>query len=134
MKTIAAKLFASVLFGFLVSSALFAADYRYARIEVPNGSQTYVRGINARGDILGSYTDADGVGHDFLLHNGVYTNIDYPGHGVARARAINARGDIAGFLDDAHGAHGFLLHDGKITKVDFPGADFTRALGINNAG
>ena len=135
MKTIAAKLFASVLFGFLVSSALFAADYRYARIEVPNGSQTYVRGINARGDILGSYTDADGVGHDFLLHNGVYTNIDYPGHGVARARAINARGDIAGRFTDANGTdHGFLLRDGKFTQIDYPGASGTWARGIDNAG
>jgi uncharacterized membrane protein len=133
MKTIAAKLFGSILFGMLVSSALFAADYRYVTIDVPNGSQTIVRGINARGDIFGSYVDAAGAGHDFLLHNGVYTNIDYPGGGAA-ARAINARGDIVGGLGDADGAHGFLLRDGKMTKIDFPGASTTIAFGINNTG
>jgi hypothetical protein len=46
---------------------------------VPNASRTFARGINAHGDILGDYVDADGVGHDFLLRNGVFTNIAYPG-------------------------------------------------------
>src|SRR6266478_2213814 len=133
MKTIAAKLFASVLFGLLLSSALFATDYRYTKIDVPNASLTIARGINARGDIIGSYTDADGAGHDFLFHNGVYTNIDYPG-GAGSAIAINARGDIAGVLDDAEGAHGFVFSDGKLTKIDYPGAIATRAFGINNSG
>jgi probable HAF family extracellular repeat protein len=133
MKTIAAKLGASVLSGLLLSSALFATDYRYVKIDVPNGGQTIARGINARGDVIGDYVDANGVGRDFLLHNGVYTNIDYPG-GAGAARAINARGDIAGALDDADGGHGFLFHDGKITKIDYPGAIETRAFGINNTG
>ena len=133
MKTIAAKLFASVLFGLLLSSALFATDYRYTKIDVPNASLTIARSINARGDIIGSYTDADGAGHDFLFHNGVYTNIDYPG-GAGSAIAINARGDIAGVLDDAEGAHGFVFSDGKLTKIDYPGASATRAFGINNSG
>lgn len=134
MKTVVAKLFASVLFVFLVSSALLAADYRYVRIDVPNASLTIARGINARGDIIGDYFDADGVGHDFLLRNGVYTNIDYPGGASVAARAINARGDIAGVLDDADGAHGFVFSEGKLTKIDYPGASATRAFGINNTG
>jgi len=133
MKTIAAKLFASVLFGLLLSSAVVATDYRYTKIDVPNASLTIARGINARGDIIGDYLDADGVGHDFLLHDGVYTNIDYP-RGAGTALAINARGDIAGVLDDAEGAHGFVFSDGKLTKIDYPGASATRAFGINNSG
>jgi probable HAF family extracellular repeat protein len=133
MKTIAAKLFVSVLFGLLLSSALFATDYGYTKIDVPNAIRTIARGINARGDIIGDYVDADGVDHDFLLHKGVFSNIDYPGRAGA-ARAINARGDIAGVLDDADGAHGFLLSNGKLTKIDYPGASATRAFGINNSG
>jgi len=133
MNAISVKLIATVSFGLLLSSALFATDYRYTKIDVPNASQTIARGINARGDIIGSYTDADGAGHDFLFHNGVYTNIDYPG-GAGTALAINARGDIAGVLDDADGAHGFLFRDGKLTKIDYPGASGTRAFGINNSG
>lgn len=133
MKTIAAKLFVSALFGVLFTSALFAAEYTYARIDVPNSSLTIIRAINARGDIIGSYIGADGVGHDFLRRNGVYSNIDYP-HGVGAARAMNARGDIVGVLDDADGGHGFLFHDATLTKIDFPGAIETRAFGINNSG
>ena len=133
MKTIAAKLVASVFLVLVPFSASFATDYRYTKIDVPNGSRTIARGINARGDIIGNYTDADGAGHDFLFHNGVYANIDYPG-GAGAALAINARGDIAGVLDDADGAHGFVFSDGKLTKVDYPGAIETRAFGINNSG
>lgn len=134
MKTVAAKLAMSFLLGVMASSVLFAADYRYTKIETPTGTRTLVRGINARGDILGNYTATNGRSYDFLLHNGVFSKINYPGGAAARAWALNAQGDIVGFLDDADGAHGFLLHDEKITKIDFPGADFTRAIGINNTG
>ncbi|MBZ5571801.1 MAG: hypothetical protein LAO09_07980 [Acidobacteriia bacterium] len=134
MRTIAAKLFASVLFGLVLSSALFATDYRYTKIDVPNSSATIARGINARGDIIGDYFDADGMAHEFLLHNGVYTNIPNPSDGTIAVRAINARGDIVGALGDEVGGHGFLFHDGQFTKVDFPGASDTIAFGINNTG
>jgi hypothetical protein len=60
-------------------SAPAQTSYRYPQIDVPNASRTFARGINAHGDILGDYVDADGVGHDFLLRNGVFTNIAYPG-------------------------------------------------------
>ena len=134
MKTIAAKLLASVLFALLLSPALFATDYRYTKIDPPSATSAVARGINARGDILGDYVDADGVDHDFLFHKGIYTNIDYPGGAGASARALNARGDIVGVLSDGDGNHGFLLSDGKLTKLDYPGAVDTRAFGINNSG
>ena len=134
MKTIPANLLASVLFALLLSPSLFATDYRYMRITMPDGSPTFVRGIDARGDIIGTYTDAGGVGHNFLLHNGAFTNIDYPGNGDIAAHGINARGDIVGGLADADGGHGFLLRDGQFTTIDYPGADGTTALAINNAG
>jgi uncharacterized membrane protein len=134
MKTTAVKILASVLFGVLLPSALLATDYRHTRIDPPNSIVTVARGINARGDILGNYIEADGVGHDFLLRNGVYTNIEYPGGASASGRALNARGDIVGVLGDADGTHGFLLSDGKLTKLDYPEAVDTRAFGINNSG
>jgi probable HAF family extracellular repeat protein len=138
MKTIAAKLFAPLMLGMLALSVLSVAqaqtEYSYLRFDVPNGSQTFARGINARGDIIGSYVDPEGVGHDFILHNRVYTNIDYPGNAAANARAFNAQGDIVGVLNDADGAHGFLFRDGQLTKIDYPGASSTVAFGINNSG
>jgi probable HAF family extracellular repeat protein len=139
MKTMAARFFAFLMLGVLALSVLPVAqaqtEYSYLRFDVPNGSQTFPRGINARGDIIGSYVDADGIGHDFLLHNRVYTNIDYPGNAPASARALNAQGDIVGVLDDdADHTHGFLLREGQLTMIDYPGASSTIAFGINNSG
>ena len=132
MSSISRKLIVTFLFVLALSSALLATDYRYSRIDVPNSSLTIVRGINARGDIIGFYVGLDGVGHDFLLRNGVFSNIVYPGN--ASARAMNARGDIVGAFGDASGGHAFLLRDGKFTKIDYPGASSTIAFGINNTG
>jgi uncharacterized membrane protein len=129
---------ASLLFAGLALAILPAAQsqtkYHYARIDPPNSTQTVTRGVNAHGDILGSYIDADGVGHDFIMRDGTFTNIEYPGGVAAGALAMNARGDIAGNLDDSDGSHGFVLSRGVLTKVDYPGAVWTSAFAINNSG
>jgi probable HAF family extracellular repeat protein len=129
-----ASLWLGVLALSLKPSAQAQTKYRYTKIDVPNSILTVARGINAHGDILGGYLDADGVGHDFLLRDGVFTNIDYPGGASAGGLAMNARGDIAGSLTDADGSHGFLLSNGVLTKIDYPGATFTSAFAINNSG
>ena len=118
-----------------LSSLLFAADYRFVKIDVPNATDTTAGSINARGDISGLYFDADGVGHGFRLIRGVFSIIDFPDASFTSARAMNARGDIAGRIHDANGNdHGFLLHDGHFTRIDYPGATATVGRGINNAG
>jgi uncharacterized membrane protein len=118
-----------------VSPLLFAADYRFVKIDFPNATQTLANGINARGDIVGRYSDAEGVFHGFLLRKGVFSNIDFPGASLTAAFALNARGDIAGHFLDANGIdHGFLLRDGEFTRIDYPGAAETSAHGISNAG
>ena len=84
-------------------------------------SDTIARGINAEGDIVGSYADtADLTGekvvgsHGFLLSAGDLTDfiaIDFPVEGVqgTQARGINPRGDIVGAYVDSTGAdHGFI--------------------------
>jgi hypothetical protein len=135
MKTIAAKLFAFVLFGFLVSPALFATDYRYSKIDVPNSIATRVRGINARGDIVGIYADEIGS-HSFLRRGGVYTEVAFPGAFFTAIKSINARGDMAGNLQDGPdgNVHGFVFHEGVFSQIDYPGAMNTQVRGINNAG
>jgi probable HAF family extracellular repeat protein len=122
------------LFCLALSPLLFAADYRFVKIDFPNATQTLANGINARGDIVGRYSDTEGV-HGFLLRKGVFSTIDFPGASLTAAFALNARGDIAGYFVDANGTdHGFLLSDGKFTQIDYPGASGTWARGINNAG
>ena len=130
MRWIATKL----IFCLLVSTQLYAASYHYVRIDVPNSTSTRVRGINARGDIVGIYEDATG-GHSFLRHNGVFTDVAFPGPYFTAVKSINARGDMAGNLQDGpDGLHGFVTHDGVFSKIDYPGAVATQVRGINNAG
>jgi len=113
------------LFCLAVTSLLFAGDYRFVRINVPNSIATEGHGINARGDIVGSYIDADGVPHGFLLRNGVFRTIEVPGATeTLSARGIKARGDIVGnFHDSAFNRHGYLLSDGKFTPDRLPWID-----------
>jgi probable HAF family extracellular repeat protein len=123
------------LFCLVVSPLLFAADYRFVKIDFPNATQTLANGINARGDIVGRYLDAEGVGHGYLLRKGVFSAFDFPHATLTAAFALNAQGDIVGRFTDANGTdHGFLLTDGKFTQIDYPGASGTWARGINNAG
>jgi len=111
------------------------ADFRYMSFDFPGASATNPGGINARGDIVGNYHDANGHTHGFLLHQGVFSSIDFPNASFTAARAINARGDIVGrILGPSGDEHGFLWRSGKFTQIDYPGASATTARGINNAG
>ena len=123
------------LFCLTVSSLLTATDFRFVKIDVPNATSTTANGINARGDIVGTFVDANGVSHGFLVRKGVFSTIDFPNASFTAARGINARGDIVGRFDDAGGnQHGYVLRDGHFTQIDYPGASTTTARGINNAG
>ena len=123
------------LFCIAFSSLLTATDFRFVKIDVPDATTTTANGINARGDIVGSFVDANGANHGFLLRKGVFSAIDFPSASFTAARAINARGDIVGRFDDASGnQHGYVLRDAHFTQIDYPGASTTTARGINNAG
>jgi uncharacterized membrane protein len=123
------------LFWLAFSATLFAADYRFTKIDFPGATYTNGNGINARGDIVGRYDDVNGVGHGYLLRKGVFSTIDFPHASLTGPRAINARGDIAGRFQFEDGIdHGFLLHDGQFTQIDFPNTSTTTPRGINNAG
>ena len=98
----------------LMAAPAFAQGYTYIPIDVrcdpaaascpaglaPGGvaRQTSARGINARGDIVGSYNDAANVQHGFLLQDGNFTTIDFPLVGVRAtiANGINPQGEIVG--------------------------------------
>src|SRR5436309_13915715 len=98
-----------------VTNLLFAADYRFVKIDFPNATLTRANGINARGDIVGLYFDADGVGHGYLLRKGVFSTIDFPSASLTAPFYLNARGYIVGFFDVDNGTdHGFMLSAGKL--------------------
>src|SRR2546422_944300 len=50
----------------------------FTPIDVPNATRTDAWGINPAGEITGSYTDAGGKDHPYLLSNGSFTTLDPP--------------------------------------------------------
>jgi len=91
----------------------------FTTFTLPNGKNVTLDngGVNARGDIVGTYCDLPGIcaigpfqTHGFLWSNGDLTSIDYPGARATAAAGINERGDITGGYIDANGhPSGFLL-------------------------
>jgi probable HAF family extracellular repeat protein len=70
---------------------------------------TFAYGINAMGQIVGRYHDANGA-HGFLYSNGTYTTLDDPlAVNGTLAYGINDSGQIVGYYTDASSDHGFVL-------------------------
>jgi probable HAF family extracellular repeat protein len=96
--------------------------------------------INKQGQIVGGYTDANGMTHGYLLSHGQYTTLDYPGAASTIALGINDHGQIVGYYIDSSGVeHGFLLSHGQYTAINDPNAGTgnqqgTTAFQINNSG
>jgi probable HAF family extracellular repeat protein len=122
---------ATVMIACVSAASLSAAQYKYVKVEPTTAVDSLVRGLNARGDVVGTYTDANGDGHGFVFRDGVYSDVVAPSGAGLGPRYINAAGDIVGTSGD----HGFLLTaEGVFTEIDYPGAARTQAFGINNAG
>ncbi|GAC1453989.1 MAG: hypothetical protein PVSMB1_02850 [Gemmatimonadaceae bacterium] len=120
------------------SSALFerspnetGSTFTVKTIDVPNALATIAFGINARGDIVGTYVDAAHQQHGFRLRDGDYETIDFRADDGTSARGTDARGispdgEIVGSYslpnEPAVNAHGYrLTKDGEFARVDFPG-------------
>jgi uncharacterized membrane protein len=100
----------------------------FSSIDFPGATLTNAQGINAGGEIVGSYNDAGTPSrtHGFLLSGGHYQSIDFPGARATAARGIGPGGDIVGTYqkqNESGGvpAHGFLLNTrGEYFRVDYP--------------
>jgi probable HAF family extracellular repeat protein/YD repeat-containing protein len=91
--------------------------------------------LNDRGQVVGSYLDAAGAPHGFLLEDGVYTEIETPGFPRAQLLGINDSGRIVGgYVDDGGTVHGLMRDErGRFTTFDAPGATTaTGAININD--
>jgi len=107
----------------MISPPLYAADYRFERIDFPRSTYSDARGINARGDIVGGFVGADSVGHGYLLSDGQFTQIDFPGAAASAVLGINNAGDLTGSHSDATEAtSGFIFKDGVFQDVSVPGS------------
>ncbi|HEY1307982.1 MAG TPA: hypothetical protein VGF24_30725 [Vicinamibacterales bacterium] len=107
-----------------------------SQVDAP-GATTYTDavGINKRGEIVGSFTDARPLVHGYVFRNGAFTALEVPGvHTVPLG--INDGGDIVGFgVTNGSEIHGLLWNKGgDPTQIDAPDADITYFHGINNRG
>jgi uncharacterized membrane protein len=80
---------------------------RYTTFDVPGSQFTSATGINASGQIVGLYSDFDGL-QAFLLDKGRYSRLHPSGLTQSVANGINAAGQIVGSYTDARVTHGFL--------------------------
>jgi hypothetical protein len=97
--------------------------------------------INNRGDIVGSYTDANGATHGFVRSaRGKFTIIDDPSSTSSPpatfAQAINDWREVVGYWNDPNSnPHGFVRRvDGSLTTIEPPGAVLSQCYHINNLG
>jgi uncharacterized membrane protein len=117
-------------------------DGDFKTIDVPGAAATAVLGINNRGQMVGSYIDADGAYHGFVRsRRGVVTTLPEapgaePAVGGTQPASINDHGQIVGLAYDARGgSRGFLLERGALKPINSTrDAVYTRPLDINNQG
>ncbi|HET9280631.1 MAG TPA: hypothetical protein VFR24_01600 [Candidatus Angelobacter sp.] len=114
-----------------------ASAQTYLSIDFPGAIATTLNGgPNPEGTSVGTYTDASGVSHGFVLtRKGVFTSFDPPGSTATTPNLIDPQGVIVGsYLDASNVSHGFILDDGKFITVDFPGASGAALSGISPTG
>jgi uncharacterized membrane protein len=107
------------------STSRAAPAFDFTTIDVAGATSTSPQGINASGDIVGSYV-AGGVTRGFLLKNGSVETIEVPGAGFTVAHGIGPGGEIVGNYRAPNAASvvsfGFLRRkDGKFDELSFPG-------------
>jgi probable HAF family extracellular repeat protein len=114
------RLIKVLLFFSVFGLPILAADFKFVQFDVPGALLTRPFGVNARGQIVGLYRDANG-NHGFLRDiDGTYVAIDVPGAVFTNATGVNARGDIVGRWTDSNGNnHAYQRTvDGQFTLFD----------------
>jgi probable HAF family extracellular repeat protein len=113
----------------------------YSFFSVPGASETdstgtYPFGINNVGQIVGNYTDNNGLQHAFLKDGSKITTFDVPGADISGAGSINDEGDIVGtyYINGTpyDAEQGFILHKGHFYTIPVPG--YGGVIHINDLG
>ena len=150
---------AAILLMLMVALTAGLNAQTFVPINFPGGKSTTAHGINAFGQIVGSWTDSSNLAHGFLYDAGTYTSFDYPGtvQGTA-AFGINNAGEIVGLynggvafllksgvfssfgggydinnFDFTASGVGFVDSSGNSYLVNVPGVQETNTFGINDA-
>ncbi|MEK8033937.1 hypothetical protein AACH06_24190 [Ideonella sp. DXS29W] len=97
-------------------------------------NDSYGRGINNRGQVVGSAMGSDGRERAFIWQAGNLQELGTLGGSRSTGTAINDHGDVVGYASTASGAtHAFVYRRGRMTDLGTLGADWAEAYGINGA-
>jgi len=122
----------------VAQSSVKTVELTFTRIDVPGAGFSYVSGINASGDMVGTYglIDNGRDGHGFLLVHGSFNYFDFPGADLIYTGGINDSDVVVGTVEFAGGLieDGFLYDGRTYAKFDVPGQPQTAGRAINNAG
>ena len=89
--------------GFVLNKGVFTT------VDVPGADATSLNGINASGQLHGTYLDSSGF-HALVAEKGVFKPLDPPGSVRSLGGFINARGAVAGtYRDPSQKRHGLHL-------------------------
>jgi uncharacterized membrane protein len=110
--------------------------FDFTTIDVPGAMSTSASGINARGDIVGSYVDGSQRSHGYVLRDGTFTTIDFTSSdGTAaagtEAKGISPDGEVVGDYWMPGEANPVEVHgyrrtvQGEFVAVDYPGHTHT---------
>jgi probable HAF family extracellular repeat protein len=138
------RLTALCVIGAVLLAVLAAAQVTYTftplDVPVPGATATTARGINDRGQIVGSFQDSHGS-HGFLYEAGGFTPLDvpFPGTFNTAASGINTHGQIVGVYQSGvpgapTGLHVFRYEAGVFTPLEVPLGMNPSAYGINTRG
>jgi hypothetical protein len=112
----------------------------FTDIIYPDATFTYTSSINDNGEIVGAYTDANGLGWGFLYVAGTFTTILQPPNstmgvaignnnaGLVTVQGENSDGTWSSYLYNPKGNGG----KGSYTLINFPNAVTSYAEAINN--
>lgn len=120
-------LFAVLALVLTLVAPVWAQEREYTTIAPPGAQSSTAFGINAQGDVVGTFVDQNSVQHGFLLRHGEFTVIDFPGARSTIARGIGPSGEIVGSYqlpgDPAVASRGFMRDRyGNFFHVKFPGS------------
>lgn len=91
--------------------------------------------LNNLGAVVGSYSDAAGRLHGYVVRGSTATTIDHPSGEPTEVFGINDLGRMIGVHYDSDGSgHGFALTDGVFRDIEVPGSVSTVPLSINDRG